>query len=119
MTINPGKLAKNARRTPETTPEKTVVVKAAVSEDEIDEMRRTIDELNFRVLTLEARFNKVIAEVNFHNVYIKAFREQFSNLYKMAWYRFVMWISPRFGLPPFPDRKTIGVIIIKDRKPRM
>lgn len=115
MSINPDKLAKTTRRVPE----KTVVVNSVVSEEEIDELRRTIDELNFRILTLESRFNKVIGEVNFHNVYIKAFREQFNNMYKMAWYRFVIWVWPKFGLPPFPDRKTIGVIIIKDRKPRM
>lgn len=115
MSINPDKLAKNTRRIPE----KTVVVNSAVSEEEIDELRRTIDELNFRLMTAEVRINTLIAEVNFHNVYWKYFRDQFNVMYKKTWYRCMMWAVPRFGLAPYPERPTIGVIIIRDRKPRM
>lgn len=121
--IDPRKLAKQSQRATATKDEPVIAAwnkkQAAIKPTDLVELYDALEELNYRLLTLEVGYNKVIDEINYHNRWLNDFRGRHEILYKLPWYRFYIWLMPHMGLPHFPKRPKLKGIRIRDTMPRM
>lgn len=108
MSVDPNKMAQNARR--------TAPKPATVDLKEIYEM---LDEIKFRLLTLEVAHNDVIGEINHINRWLNDFRGRHEVLFNLPWYRLYIWLMPHMGLPHYPPRNKLKGIRIRDTAPRL
>lgn len=121
--IDPRQLAKKARRVPPKADDLVVAEwnkkQAAITPKDLVELHEVLEEMSYRLLTLEVAYNSVIAEINHHNEWLNDFRGRHEVLYKLPWYRFYIWLMPHMGLPHFPKRAKLKGIRIRDTMPRM
>lgn len=123
MTVNPEKLAKQSRRVTAKAEDPVIAEwnkkQVAITPNDLVELYEVLDELNYRLLTLEVAHNTIIEEINYHNGWLNDFRGRHEILYKLPWYRFYIWLTPHMGLPHFPKRAKLKGIRIRDTMPRM
>ena len=110
MTIEPHRMAKNTQRS-------NNVVNA--KQADLDTIYELLDEINFRLLTLEVAHNNVIGEINHINNWLNDFRGRHEILYNLPWYRLYIWLMPHMGLPHYPPRKKLKAIRIRDTMPQL
>jgi hypothetical protein len=113
MTIDANKQAHQSRRAK---PAPTINV---ATQEELDKLRALVDELQFRILTLEVANNAEIKEINHINTWLNDFRGRYHVLFNLPWYRLWMWARPSMGLPHYPKRDKLKGIRIRDTKPRL
>ena len=120
--IDPRQLAKQAQRT-KVKEDPVIAVwnkkQEAITPKDLVELYEVLEEMNYRLLTLEVAYNDVIGEINHHNVWLNDFRGRHEILYKLPWYRFYIWLLPNMGLPHFPKRAKLKGIRIRDTTPRL
>jgi hypothetical protein len=116
-------LAKQSKRAIKPTEEPIIAEwnkkQAVIKVRDLDELNDALDEIRYRLLTLEVAHNEVIGEINHHNAWLNDFRGRHEILYKLPWYRFYIWLMPHMGLPHFPKRTKLKGIRIRDTMPRM
>lgn len=113
MTIDANRQAQQSRRAK---PAPTINV---ATQEELEQLRTLIDELQFRILTLEVANNAEIKEINHINAWLNDFRGRYHVLFNLPWYRLWMWARPSMGLPHYPQREKLRGIRIRDTKPRL
>jgi hypothetical protein len=116
MTIDANKMAQKSQRA---VPKGGKPVVSVATEEQLTALLEEIDELKFRVLTLEVANNEKVKEINHLNAWLNDFRGRHEVLYNLPWYRFYIWLMPHMGLPHFPKRETLKGIRIRDRAPQV